>query len=606
MKRLWRDTKFMAEKWNSHAEYKARLEARLAEAARLETLHRRIGNVRLIVVVIGLVMAWRVIGPQTLAWYWMLAPLAVFIWLAAYHERILARRRRALRAAAFYQRAIDRLEGNWVGLGEPGERFRNPHHPFAEDLDLFGRGSLFDMISATRTRAGEERLARWLLEPASPEEIQARQEAIEELRHEIDLRESLALMGEDVRLGVHPEALANWGKAPPLLDSAALRVLCAVSALLNVAAAFAAYHFSSLLVLAPTLALSTAIGFYTRERVREVITEVEIPAHDLALLRDILLCVEQQRFRTRKLVGLRAALEMEGHPPSQRIARLNRLVELLDSRDNVAVRIIGPPLLWSTQIALAVEAWRKTNGSEVRRWLETIGEVEALCSLAAYAYAHPNDVFPEIVPGPPRFEAEAIAHPMLVESKAVRNDLRLGPDLKLLVVSGSNMSGKSTLLRTVGVNAVLAMAGAPVRAAKLRMSPLAIGASIRVVDSLQDGSSRFYAEITRLRQIMELTEGSTPVLFLLDELLHGTNSRDRRIGAEAVVKALIERGAVGLITTHDLALAHIADVLAPHAANVHFEDRLEKGKITFDYKLRPGVSTTSNALELMRQVGLQV
>jgi len=594
------------EKWDSHAEYKRRLEARLAEAARLESLHRRTGNVRLAVAGVGLVMAWRALGVQAMAWYWLLLPLAAFVWLGSYHERVIAGRRRALRAAAFYQRAIDRLEGNWVGLGEPGERFRNPHHPFAEDLDLFGRGSLFDMICSTRTRAGEERLARWLLEPATPEEIRARQEAIEELRQEIDLREKMALMGEDVRLGVHPEALAAWGQAPPLLDSTALRVLCAVSAALNVAAAFAAYHWGSAAVLLPSLALSTAIGFYTRERVREVIADVEIPAHDLALLRDILLCVEQQKFQTAKLTGLRAALEIEGHPPSRRIARLNRLVEMLDSRDNVAVRIIGPPLLWSTQLALAVEAWRKANGREVRRWLEAIGEVEALCSLAAYAYAHPNDVFPEIVPGPPRFEAEAIAHPMLVESKAVRNDLRLGPDLKLLVVSGSNMSGKSTLLRTVGVNAVLAMAGAPVRAARLRMSPLCIGASIRVMDSLQDGSSRFYAEITRLRQIVELASGGAPLVFLLDELLHGTNSRDRRIGAEAVVKALVQRGAIGLITTHDLALAHIADMLAPAAANVHFEDHLENGRITFDYKLRPGIATKSNALELMRSVGLEV
>ena len=604
----WRDTETMTGTgtWDSHAEYSRRLEARLKEASKWEARHRQIGNARLAVALAGIVMAWRVIGPQALSAYWLAAPLAAFIALAIWHERVIRSFRRASRAAAYYRRALDRLEGNWVGKGEPGERFRDPHHPFAEDLDLFGRGSLFDMICAARTRAGEEVLARWFLEPADPDEIRARQQAIEELRFRVDLREYMAQLGEDVRAGVHPEALSVWGAAPPLLDSRGGRVVCALAALLNIAGLLAAVEFSQPLLLVWTLMASTGCGFYFRERVKDVIREVEIPAHDLALLRDVLLCIERQTFQSPKLAKLRAALEIEGQPPSKRIARLNRLVEMLDSRDNLAVRMIGPPLLWSTQLAFAVEAWRRVHGPAVRKWLEAVGEVEAICSLAAYAFAHPHDPFPEIVESGPCFEAEAITHPMLVESKAVRNDVRLGKDLKLLVVSGSNMSGKSTLLRTVGVNAVLAMAGAPVRAKRLVISPLAIGASIRVTDSLQDGSSRFYAEITRLRQLVDMAGGSRPLLFLLDELLHGTNSHDRRIGAEAVVRELVERGAIGLITTHDLALAHIAEVLAPAAANVHFEDHLEDGRIRFDYKLRPGVSKKSNALELMRSVGLHV
>jgi len=188
----------------------------------------------------------------------------------------------------------------------------------------------------------------------------------------------------------------------------------------------------------------------------------------------------------------------------------------------------------------------------------------------------------------------------------VRNDVSLTAGLKVLVVSGSNMSGKSTLLRTVGINAVLALAGAPVRARSLRIAPLALGASIRILDSIQEGTSRFYAEITRLRKLVSLADGPIPLLFLLDELLHGTNSHDRRIGAEAVVRGLVQQGAIGLLTTHDLALAHIVDVLAPHAVNVHFEDHIENGRIAFDYTLRPGVVKKSNALELMRSIGLKV
>ncbi len=236
--------------------------------------------------------------------------------------------------------------------------------------------------------------------------------------------------------------------------------------------------------------------------------------------------------------------------------------------------------------------------------------MEALCSLASHAFEHPEDPFPEFaddgaVPG----GRPGVGHPLLPEARAVRNERAhwaASGSPHLLVVSGSNMSGKSTFLRTLGVNAVLAQAGAPVRARRLRISRLAIGASIRVSDSLQGGISRFYAEILRLRQILDQTKTGQPVLFLIDEFLHGTNSHDRRIGAEALVRGLVERGAIGLITTHDLALADIADALGERAANVHFEDHIEDGKIIFDYVMRPGVVRKSNAIELMRSVGLEI
>jgi DNA mismatch repair ATPase MutS len=206
----------------------------------------------------------------------------------------------------------------------------------------------------------------------------------------------------------------------------------------------------------------------------------------------------------------------------------------------------------------------------------------------------------------PCFVGEGLGHPLIPEARCVRNDVRLGETLRVLIVSGSNMSGKSTLLRTVGINAVLALAGAPVRARQLRLSSLAIGATLRIQDSLQAGSSRFYAEITRLRLLTDLARGPLPLLFLLDEILQGTNSHDRRIGAEAIIRSLIDCGALGLVTTHDLALAHIAEALAPRATNVHFADHLEDGKLVFDYRMRPGVVRKSNALELMRSVGLEV
>jgi len=288
------------------------------------------------------------------------------------------------------------------------------------------------------------------------------------------------------------------------------------------------------------------------------------------------------------------------------VKRLSRVVENLESRRNPILAFLDPFVFWSLQCAFAVESWRRRFGGALRGWLDAVGEIEALSSLANHAYEHPSDVFPEFTAEAPWFEAEGLAHPLMPEKRAVRNELRLGSDLRLLVISGPNMAGKSTLIRAVGVNTVLAQCGAPVRARRLKISPLAVAASICVLDSLQGGISRFYAEITRLKQITDMTSGPRPVLFLLDELLNGTNSHDRRVGAEALVRSLVARGAIGLVTTHDLALARLADDPALRAANFHFADYLKDGELRFDFRLSPGVVQTTNALKLMRSIGLEV
>jgi DNA mismatch repair ATPase MutS len=257
-------------------------------------------------------------------------------------------------------------------------------------------------------------------------------------------------------------------------------------------------------------------------------------------------------------------------------------------------------------VALAAESWRSRHGAGVRVWLSAIARLEALSSLAMYAYEHPEDPFPELVDGPASFDAHELGHPLLPSAVCVRNDVSIHGTTRALLVSGSNMSGKSTLLRAVGVNTVLAMAGAPIRAESMRLTPLQVGASIRINDSLQEGSSRFYAEITRLRELLNLRGGGTSLLFLLDELLQGTNSKDRRIGAEGVLQEFIELGAIGLVTTHDLALTEIAGLHAGALHNVHFQDDFDHGRMRFDFKLREGVVTKSNGIELMRAIGLKV
>jgi DNA mismatch repair ATPase MutS len=312
------------------------------------------------------------------------------------------------------------------------------------------------------------------------------------------------------------------------------------------------------------------------------------------------------------LDAIARGLERGAVPASVEIRRLEKWVERLDWSRNQFFRGIAAPLLWIPQCAIAIEKWRGHCGPHIGAWVAAVGQFEALCCLATFAYERPDAVSPELVDdgpafsGVPVFLGTKVKHPLIAAQTAIANDVDLGGELHLWIISGSNMSGKSTLLRAVGMNLVLAWAGAPVCCEKLRVSRMHLGASLRVNDSLADNKSRFYAEISRLRDIVNLSKSGQPTLFLLDELLSGTNSHDRRIGAAAVVKGLVDRGAIGMVTTHDLALADIAGELGARARNVHFEDHLEAGEIRFDYQLRPGVVKRSNALELMRAVGLDV
>lgn len=586
-------------------EYARRAESRRALAARQMNRFRKYGVVRLATLITGLVLIWLALK-GLVSWWWLAPAVAAFFILAEVQSRITRARRRAERAAALYEEGLARLDDSWAGKGETGERFLKSSHPYAEDLDLFGQGSLFQLLSTARTRAGEETLAAWLLSPAAPEVARARQSAVAELRPLLDLREDLALLGEGVRSGDDAQALAAWASAPPWHVSRLMRVTAialALLALVTLALGFAGFGWLPFLI---ALLIGRVFAFRYRAPSERVISAVDGPGRDLSLLSEVLRRFEREQFSSPHLVKLRAALDVEGLPPSAQIARLNRLIDLLDARRNMMFAPIALILLWPLQFAFAIERWRQSSGPAVSRWLAAVGELEALCSFAAYSFEHPLDPFPEILEGERCFEGEALGHPLIPEKVNVRTDLRLSDEPSVFVISGSNMSGKSTLLRTVGINTVMALAGGPVRAKRLRLSPLSLGASIRIQDSLQAGASRFYAEITRLRQIVELTGRAYPVLFLLDEILHGTNSHDRRIGAEGVVRGLLERGAIGLVTTHDLALARIAEELGARAVNVHFEDRMVDGKMTFDYRLRPGVVQRSNALELMRSVGLEV
>ena len=587
-------------------EYRQRLKDRESRVAHREQIHIRLGNLRLVLAVVAAGMAWESLRRHDLSPWWLAVPIAVFVCIAAYHSHILRARDLAQRAVAFYRNGLARIEDRWAGTGQTGERFSDPHHVYAADLDLFGRGGLFELLSTARTRIGEEALAKWLLMPSAVGQIEERHIAVRELRDQLDLREDLAILGEDASVGVHPEALLQWAEAPNQMRPEWLQWF---AVMLGVSAVAGAVIWGMTGIVTPLILIvliEAILNYRLRKPLDEVLHGFEHAFRDLDLLSGILARVEQHNFRTQRLQSLQTELSSHQLTSSRAIDHLRTIVDLIDSRDNLILRILDVPLMYSVQVAFAAERWRNAHGHAVRSWLSVIGEIEALLCFSTYSHEHPDDPFPEFVQGAAGFDAMDLGHPLIPAATCIRNNVQLTDGRQVFLVSGSNMSGKSTLLRTVGINAVLAMAGAPVRAQRLRLTPLHVGASIRVNDSLQEGSSRFYAEITRLRKLFDLASADPPLLFLLDELLQGTNSNDRRIGAEGMVRALLKRRAIGLVSTHDLALAEIGGSLQGHLYNVHFQEDFENGRMRFDYKLRAGVVTKSNGLALMRSIGLDV
>jgi len=588
------------------AEYDRRLAAWRERIAVLDRINLYISNSRLILAGAGAVLLWMAFVRATVSPAWPLMAWVAFGVLAIVHALQLQRFERARSAERVYLRGLDRLNGRWAGTGRDGAVFLDDH-PYARDLDLFGPASLFELLNTTRTEAGEVTLAGWLRAPAALPDVRARQAAVDELRPLLDFREDVAVLASESPVG-RTGLLAAWSVASPVKFATALRVALAAFALITVGLAAATYYDVVLPdVLVAWLLIEAGLVSFWRRAFHRVLHAIDTPERDLGLLAELLARIESQVFTSPLLVALHEALLTEGIVPSRRIARLRSLVSWLDSTHNLLFAPIAYVLLLRQQIAIAIDRWHAAYGPAVAEWLRVVGEIEALAALATFAYERPDDPFPELVDAGPLFDAHGLGHPLMPSASGVRNDVRLGGDgPRVIILSGSNMSGKSTLLRSVGVGVVLALAGAPVTARRLRVSALVLGATLHIEDSLQAGHSRFYAEILRIRTIVEAGRGPVPLLFLLDEILHGTNSHDRRIGAEGIVRALVGLGAIGLVTTHDLALTELPARLGGVAVNMHFEDRLEHGRMIFDYTLRPGVVEHSNALALMRAIGLDV
>jgi hypothetical protein len=598
-------------------EYATRKNARQAAAAARERTHIYLGNAKVAIFIAAIIYTAARLGNLSSTIYGIGG--ALFIALSIWHELVMRALARAAAAVMYYADGEARIEDRWMRDEPSGERFQSSDHPYAADLDVFGPRSLFQLLSGCRTPMGEERLAGWLLHASPTADIRERQSRIAALRDRIDLRERIAVVNARRRRSIQAHRLIAWSEQVASLPP--IRIVVMTMALLFAAALANYMNGGSGIYLGLVATANLLFLGWLSKRANAIVEDLSAATESAALdlIASVIKEIERETFAEPELVELAQRLRgsQQALPVSQRIARLARISDWADSRHNVFLRLSEIPILFTLQVAYAAQAWRERYGAQMRNWVEAVGEMEALLSLAGYSYEHPADPFAEIVEGAePFFEATKIAHPLLDGNVAVRNSLTLGapspkpqapsPKPQVLILSGSNMSGKSTLMRTVGINAMLALAGAPVRAQRLRLTPLQIGTCLRHTDSLQEHRSGFYTEALRIRLICDLLEGPLPLLFVFDELLAGTNSKDRRIAAEGVVKTMLSRRAIGMVTTHDLSLTEIAAIFPGEVKNVHLEDKVEDGKMSFDYKLRDGVITHGNALELMRMIGLDV
>jgi len=601
----------------SAAEYAQRLAARQQSAALLGRRHFRMGNLRLAVFVLLAGLVFMMIRNGRPSAWWLLAGFVAFLVLGIRHNRIQDDMEKAGRAVKWYRQGQARMEDRWTGTGDTGQEFRAPDHVYADDLDLFGDGSLFQLLCVARSRIGKECLARRLQWPgASPEriaQIEAWQAAVAELKMKPDLREAVFTAGENETINADGPGLKQWAATVVSLEYRRWWPWALLLAALNAATfiyAARSFMLTGSAFWTPFILLLVTNGvimYRLRKRMETLMAGLDKASHNLKSIADVLELIEGHKFDAPLLRSLHAELLTGELPASRAIEALGTLCDLEDSRHNMVVRLIDLPLLYTLHLGFALQRWRLRHSAHIATWLDTLGEFETLISLATYAYEHPEDPFPEFLsPGAPaELQVKDIGHPLLSGAACVRNSLSLGGASRILLVSGSNMSGKSTLLRAVGVNTLLATIGAPVRATFMRLPALSVGASIHVSDSLRKGVSHFYAEISRIRQVVDLSKQG-PALFLFDEILQGTNSHDRRAGAQGIVNTLLKNGAIGLITTHDLSLTALEEAFPGHIANVHFQEKFEAGKLSFDYRLRPGVVTTSNGVELMKSVGLDV
>lgn len=547
-----------------------------------------------------------------------------FVALVLWHDRVLRTRDRSELLIAINDEALLRMERKWSKLPKlpAPEELRDT--PMARDLDLFpseqARASVFQLLGTVNTPQGRATLAQWLIDGSKPSTIEARQKAVQELAARIDFRQELDVRGR--QLGEDPPDPATffeWAEGEPWLHHKPIllwltRLLGVTAVTLAVLRIFGMVPTGYLVL---SILVNLGIAFAFSSRIMETYNTISGREHAARHYAGLFQLLHEQKFESKELRRLDDLLRPKGRSVTQHMKQLERLGGLADTRFTPLFHIPLVALtLWDFHVLWGFERWQNSAGPRVRTWFNTLGELESINALATLHHDHPDWSFPVVDENRgQRIEAEALGHPLLPPAECVRNDVTLGPPGKFLLVTGSNMSGKSTLLRSIGTNVVLAQIGAPVCAVRLELPPVAVASSFRVHDSLEAGVSFFMAELRRLKAIVEQArelyeekdDEHPHLLFLLDEILQGTNVYERQVAVRRVILHLLHYEAIGAVSTHDLTLAE-TDELADACDTCHFTESYEHDesgpKMSFDYKLRPGVSSTVNALKLLEVVGL--
>eukprot|EP01029_Cantina_marsupialis_P014719 TRINITY_DN3229_c0_g2_i6.p2 TRINITY_DN3229_c0_g2~~TRINITY_DN3229_c0_g2_i6.p2 ORF type:complete len:602 (-),score=28.27 TRINITY_DN3229_c0_g2_i6:546-2351(-) len=489
-----------------------------------------------------------------------------------------------------------------------GEEYLHPNHAYASDLDIYGPHSLFQLMNRCVSKSGNDTLGKWLYQPSENDEIIKRQEAVKELVEKIDWRQDILQFGLQRKLkNDDPEFVGKWGQKPsPFHGQKKLKLLISILPILSLSAIV--YSFvGSQAPIAILAMLSIVVHYFNFRKVGRAHNNTSKRAEMLKIYSYIIEQFEGNNWQSPKLQELSSKLKSHDIPTSVKIKRLSRLLELLDQRYNMVVQFLFNLLFfYELHLLFRIDRWKSKYGAEIEAWFATIGEIEALASMANLSFNHPDWVFADISANHFELEMKEAGHPMIDEKLRVCNDYELqGPGV-IHIVTGSNMAGKSTFLRTIGINVVLALAGAPVCAKKMLVSNVEVNTSMRIKDSIEENESSFYAELKRIQQVLEKVNKQEDTLLLLDEILRGTNSKDKHTGSKALIKQLVKYNAVGLVATHDLELSVLEDELSGHVENRFFDIKIDGEQLYFDYKVQNGVCKTFNAPILMQKMGIEM
>ena len=601
--------------YGPEAVYEARKAAFGAQRDIFQRRSSRNADLSLALVLAGLACLGVALWGGATAWSVAAGALLVsFVVSFVHHGRVNRKLRRYSELWAINEEGLRRLARDWAALPLRSPPGPPPAVPLAADLDLLGRASLQHLLGSVYTPVGQATLQGWLLDPAPPATVAARQRAVAELAPLIDWRDELSLGGRLMGAAqANYERFLEWAAGSPWLAGRAWLVwLARLLALLNLGL-LAAQGLG--LVRAPLWMISGLLSYLllwlVGRPINAIIEDLSARQSVFESYAELFDLAGRPPLRAPLLAGIQADLASGEQSAARQMRRLARLMPLADIRNALLFTPVRIATVWDVHVLWLLERWQRAAGPYARGWLERLGELEALAALAALAYDHPGWCFPAPADDT-SLSARQIGHPLLPPQRCVRNDLTLGPPGHLLLVTGSNMSGKSTLLRAVGLNVVLAQAGAPVCAEALSLPPLSLASSMRISDSLEQGVSYFMAELRRLKQVVEQAEqtraaGDRTLLFLLDEILQGTNTAERQIAARQIIRHLLRTGAFGAVSTHDLSLAD-DPALDPLSRKVYLTEIFTRGpdgpSMHFDYRLRPGIAPSTNALKLMELVGL--